>query len=193
MSYIWIRYSDHPRIRQHVLRKHARSEVVGVARAANELSSPRAGTRDSLVPHPLPSSRRARPSLPSSLAPGSRNSIFSVAVPPLATNRRFLAARNTLAPPRPYTIFGKTNFCCVQFRRCLPRNAICSNALVPSFWVSLIPRDLGCVCIYICVYRRIDENEREREKRDSAFTGKYYLSNFEWSFFFSLPLCQFKY
>lgn len=71
MSYIWIRYSDHPRIRQHVLRKHARSEVVGVARAANELSSPRAGTRDSLVPHPLPSSRRARPSLPSSLAPGS--------------------------------------------------------------------------------------------------------------------------
>lgn len=107
MSYIWIRYSDHPRIRQHVLRKHARSEVVGVARAANELSSPRAGTRDSLVPHPLPSSRRARPSLPSSLAPGSRNSIFSVAVPPLATNRRFLAARNTLAPPPPRTQFSE--------------------------------------------------------------------------------------
>lgn len=48
-----------------------------------------------------------------------------------------------------------------------------------------------CVYIYIYVYRGIDENEREREKRGSAFTGKYYLSNFEWSFFFfftTLPI-----
>lgn len=39
-----------------------------------------------------------------------------------------------------------------------------------------------CVYIYVCIEGSM--RMKEREKRDSAFTGKYYLSNFEWSFFF---------